>query len=58
MKSTFAVLALAALVTAQSWSDIPACAQPCITDAAASTTDCAADDYACICKFGCCVYSP
>ncbi|KAI3325709.1 hypothetical protein HD806DRAFT_533373 [Xylariaceae sp. AK1471] len=50
MKFTLASMAFAAaVVSAQSWSDIPACAQPCITDAAASTTGCAADDYACIC---------
>ncbi|KAI8632706.1 hypothetical protein F5Y19DRAFT_327434 [Xylariaceae sp. FL1651] len=49
MKFTLAATAFAAIATAQTWSDIPACAQPCITSAAASTTSCAAGDYACIC---------
>ncbi|CAJ2514146.1 Uu.00g022650.m01.CDS01 [Anthostomella pinea] len=50
MKFSIAAVALAAVVSAQSWSDIPACATPCIDDAIASTTTCAADDYACICS--------
>ncbi|KAI0152637.1 hypothetical protein GGR57DRAFT_503500 [Xylariaceae sp. FL1272] len=49
MQFTVAAVAFAAIVSAQSWSDIPACATPCIDDAVASTTTCAADDYACIC---------
>ncbi|KAI1362950.1 hypothetical protein F5Y08DRAFT_310736 [Xylaria arbuscula] len=49
MKSTLATIAFAAAVAAQTWADIPACAQPCILEAAASTTDCADTDYACIC---------
>ena len=47
--ATLVVVAVAVVVSAQTWADIPACAQPCIADAAATTTDCAADDYACIC---------
>ncbi|KAJ3578793.1 hypothetical protein NPX13_g1780 [Xylaria arbuscula] len=49
MKSTLAIIAFAAAISAQTWADIPACAQPCILEAAASTTDCADTDYACIC---------
>ncbi|KAI0099787.1 hypothetical protein GGR51DRAFT_564832 [Nemania sp. FL0031] len=50
MQFTLAVLtSLVAAVSAQTWADIPACAQPCITDAVAATTDCGATDYACIC---------
>ncbi|KAH8163253.1 hypothetical protein CIB48_g5000 [Xylaria polymorpha] len=49
MKVTLAIIAFASIASAQSWSDIPACAQPCILDAAASNTDCASTDYACIC---------
>ncbi|KAI1752382.1 hypothetical protein F4782DRAFT_501632 [Xylaria castorea] len=49
MKFTLAIITFATVASAQSWSDIPACAQPCILDAAASTTDCASTDYACIC---------
>lgn len=43
------LIPLIAAVSAQSWSDIPACAQPCILEAAAATTACGATDYACIC---------
>ncbi|KAI1175784.1 hypothetical protein F4777DRAFT_295729 [Nemania sp. FL0916] len=43
------IAAVIAVASAQSWSDIPACAQPCISDAAAAVTDCEATDYACIC---------
>ncbi|KAI1138421.1 hypothetical protein F5Y05DRAFT_413041 [Hypoxylon sp. FL0543] len=50
MKYAFAAVALAALVTAQSLSDIPQCAVPCIDDARKSSTNCASDDYVCICK--------
>ncbi|GAP92784.1 putative cfem-domain-containing protein [Rosellinia necatrix] len=49
MKYAVAALALAAAVSAQSISDIPACALPCIDDARTKQTDCAADDYKCIC---------
>ncbi|RYC54182.1 hypothetical protein CHU98_g12025 [Xylaria longipes] len=49
MKITLAIIAFATVASAQSWSDIPACAQPCILSAAATTTDCADTDYACIC---------
>ncbi|KAI1273850.1 hypothetical protein F5Y07DRAFT_375314 [Xylaria sp. FL0933] len=51
MRYTVAALALAAAgVSAQSLSDIPQCAIPCINDAVASATTCAADDYKCICN--------
>ncbi|KAI8944951.1 hypothetical protein F4801DRAFT_570079 [Xylaria longipes] len=50
MKITLAIIAFATVASAQSWSDIPACAQPCILSAAATTTDCADTDYACICE--------
>lgn len=51
MKYTAAILALAAaVVSAQSLSDIPTCAQPCIDDARTKETSCSATDYKCICK--------
>ncbi|KAI0828760.1 hypothetical protein F5Y06DRAFT_283044 [Hypoxylon sp. FL0890] len=50
MKYAVASAVLAALVTAQSLSDIPQCALPCIDDARKSSTNCGADDYVCICK--------
>lgn len=40
---------MAALVSAQSISDIPACALPCIKDGVAKT-DCKDTDLGCICK--------
>ncbi|KAI1749696.1 hypothetical protein F4782DRAFT_533134 [Xylaria castorea] len=49
MKYTVAALALAVAVSAQSLSDIPACALPCIDDARTKDTTCGADDYKCIC---------
>ncbi|KAI0438817.1 hypothetical protein F4803DRAFT_74844 [Xylaria telfairii] len=49
MKYTAAILALAAAVSAQSLSDIPTCAQPCIDDARTKETSCSATDYKCIC---------
>ncbi|KAI1822758.1 hypothetical protein F4861DRAFT_374787 [Xylaria intraflava] len=49
MKYTFAALVLAAAVSAQSLSDIPACAVPCIDDARVKNTNCAASDYKCLC---------
>ncbi|KAI1121856.1 hypothetical protein F5Y10DRAFT_255458 [Nemania abortiva] len=50
MQFTLAIFtSLIAAVSAQTWADIPTCAQPCITDAVAATTDCAATDIACIC---------
>ncbi|OTA86126.1 hypothetical protein M434DRAFT_376648 [Hypoxylon sp. CO27-5] len=50
MKYTVITVALAAISSAQSLSDIPQCAIPCINDARTSSTNCAADDYACICR--------
>ncbi|KAF2973119.1 hypothetical protein GQX73_g257 [Xylaria multiplex] len=51
MKYAVAALAfVAATVSAQSLSDIPECATPCIDDARTSETSCAADDYQCICS--------
>ncbi|KAI1190289.1 hypothetical protein F5B17DRAFT_107198 [Nemania serpens] len=50
MKYTIAALAFAAAaVSAQSLSDIPQCALPCIDDARTKNTSCAADDFKCIC---------
>lgn len=49
MKYAFAAAALIATVTAQSISDIPACAQPCIDASRTKVTTCTADDYACLC---------
>ncbi|TRX93204.1 hypothetical protein FHL15_005783 [Xylaria flabelliformis] len=49
MKYTVAALAFAAAVSAQSLSDVPACALPCIDDARTKDTTCGADDYKCIC---------
>jgi hypothetical protein len=48
MKYSFAVLAFAAIATAQQ-SSIPAGAQPCIAAAVASATTCGASDLACQC---------
>jgi hypothetical protein len=50
MKFIVAALALAVAATAQTIDDVPDCAIPCLEDAVASTTDCAADDYPCICS--------
>ncbi|TGJ83194.1 hypothetical protein E0Z10_g5572 [Xylaria hypoxylon] len=51
MKYTVAALAFAAAaVSAQSLSDIPECAVPCIDDARTKGTNCAVDDYKCICS--------
>lgn len=44
-----AAISMAALVSAQSISDIPACALPCIQKGVASTS-CSATDLKCICK--------
>jgi len=49
MKYTFATAALVATVAAQSLSDIPTCAQPCIASAVTSGTTCDVTDYKCIC---------
>ncbi|KAI1756230.1 hypothetical protein F4782DRAFT_325799 [Xylaria castorea] len=37
------------IVSAQTWNDIPACAQPCILSAVAAVTNCGSTDYQCIC---------
>ncbi|KAI1336345.1 hypothetical protein F5Y15DRAFT_427049 [Xylariaceae sp. FL0016] len=50
MRYTIAAAALAALVSAQSLSDIPSCALPCIDDAIKSSTSCSETDYGCICE--------
>ncbi|KAI2622799.1 hypothetical protein GGS26DRAFT_245866 [Hypomontagnella submonticulosa] len=50
MKFAVAAVTLAALASAQSLGDIPQCAVKCIDDARASSTDCTATDYVCICK--------
>ncbi|KAI0458804.1 NADP-dependent oxidoreductase domain-containing protein [Xylaria acuta] len=50
MQFTLATIAtLVGVVSAQTWNDIPACAQPCILDAVAAVTDCGSTDYECIC---------
>lgn len=48
--SAVAALAVAALANAQSRSDIPSCALPCLDDAVKKNTPCSTDDTACICK--------
>ncbi|KAI4862846.1 hypothetical protein F4820DRAFT_472054 [Hypoxylon rubiginosum] len=50
MKYAIAAAVLVTIVSAQSLSDIPQCALPCIDDARTSSTNCATDDYACICS--------
>lgn len=50
MKYVYAALALAAAVRAQTRDDIPECAIPCLDDAIQSETDCAVDDYPCVCE--------
>ncbi|KAI0411599.1 hypothetical protein F5X98DRAFT_380612 [Xylaria grammica] len=51
MQFTLATIAtLIAAVSAQTWDDIPACAQPCIATAVATVTQCGATDYKCICS--------
>ncbi|KAI1424177.1 hypothetical protein F5Y12DRAFT_715530 [Xylaria sp. FL1777] len=50
MQFTLAALAtLAVAVSAQTWNDIPACAQPCILTSVAAVTTCSSTDYQCIC---------
>ncbi|KAI0441316.1 hypothetical protein F4803DRAFT_523758 [Xylaria telfairii] len=50
MQFTLATIAtLVGIVSAQTWNDIPACAQPCILDAVAAVTACGPTDYPCIC---------
>ncbi|QPG93958.1 hypothetical protein C2857_003800 [Epichloe festucae Fl1] len=48
--SAATVLAMAAVVSAQSAADIPDCARPCLEKAVKDKTSCATTDYACICK--------
>ncbi|GJN73946.1 CFEM domain-containing protein [Purpureocillium lilacinum] len=43
-------LALATLAAAQSRSDLPSCALPCLDDAVKESSSCKTDDFACICK--------
>ena len=50
MKFSLAVLALIASVQAQSLSDVPSCALPCLDDAIESETDCKTTDLVCVCK--------
>jgi hypothetical protein len=45
--SYVALVAFSGLAAAQ--STLPTCAQPCVADAVAASTDCAADDIACQC---------
>ncbi|KAG5984067.1 hypothetical protein E4U55_006202 [Claviceps digitariae] len=48
--SAVASVAMAGLVSAQSISDIPACAMPCLSTAVTSKTTCALTDIACLCE--------
>ncbi|RBA13696.1 hypothetical protein FPRO05_02489 [Fusarium proliferatum] len=50
MKYSFAIAALATAVSAQSLSDVPKCAIPCLDDAITSKTKCETTDLACVCK--------
>lgn len=50
MKYAYAALALAVLVRTQTRADIAECAVPCLDDAVKSETDCAVDDYDCVCR--------
>ncbi|KAI0879895.1 uncharacterized protein GGS22DRAFT_102951 [Annulohypoxylon maeteangense] len=50
MKCAVITLVLATFASAQSLSDIPQCALPCIDSARTSSTSCSNSDYACICK--------
>ncbi|UPL01966.1 hypothetical protein LCI18_012900 [Fusarium solani-melongenae] len=50
MKFSLAVVALIASVQAQSLSDVPSCALPCLDDAIESETDCKTTDLVCVCK--------
>ncbi|KAK7995377.1 hypothetical protein PG990_014150 [Apiospora arundinis] len=53
MKYAFATAALAAaVVSAQTLADIPACALPCLSDAVTKNTNCQVTDYKCICEHG------
>ena len=45
-----ATLLLAPWVAAQSRSDIPDCAWPCLDASIKKNTSCATEDFACICK--------
>lgn len=49
MKYALVAVALAAAVHAQTIDDVPECAIPCLDDAIESETDCATDDYPCVC---------
>ncbi|KAG6011954.1 hypothetical protein E4U54_007827 [Claviceps lovelessii] len=48
--SAVASVAVAGLVSAQSISDIPECALPCLTTAVTAKTTCAVADFACLCE--------
>ncbi|CAG9948025.1 unnamed protein product [Clonostachys rosea f. rosea IK726] len=50
MKFSLVAIAFAAVVSAQSRSDIPECALGCLDDVVKSKTSCSTDDFACICK--------
>lgn len=49
-RHALALLATASLALAQSLSDLPSCAIPCLNDAIKQTSTCATTDLACICK--------
>ncbi|KAG6000834.1 hypothetical protein E4U43_001495 [Claviceps pusilla] len=48
--SAVASVAVAGLVSAQSISDIPECAMPCLSTAVTAKTTCAVADFACLCE--------
>lgn len=50
MKFTLALATFVAAAYGQTLGDIPACAVPCIQNAIAADTTCAAGDYACACE--------
>ena len=45
-----AAVAMAAMVSAQSRSEIPSCALPCLDDSVKKETSCATDDFKCVCS--------
>ncbi|KAG6316089.1 hypothetical protein E4U22_007377 [Claviceps purpurea] len=49
-RHAFALLATASLALAQSLSDLPGCAIPCLNDAIKQASTCATTDLACICR--------
>lgn len=50
MKYSLVAVALATAVSAQSLSDVPECAIPCLDDAITSETKCETTDLTCVCE--------